>query len=590
MSSGMPPAIPVLIGALLVPFLPLTLRRALCVLAPLVGLVVMYELPTGETWGGSFLGYELIFARTDLLSTVFGLVFLGTGAVASVYGWHRTGRIEQTVGLVYLAGAVGVVFAGDLLSMVVAWEIMAVSSALLIFVRRRIASLRAGQRYLMVHLTAGGALLVGVLAVIQVTGSTAFGPLSGFGLGTWLILFAFCINAAVPPVHAWLPDAYPEATVAGSVFLSAFTTKAAVYCLIRGFAGSELLVWGGAAMALYGVVFAVMENNMRRLLAYHIISQVGYMVCAIGVGTALALNGAAGHAVCNILYKGLLFMAVGAIVYRTGRETLSDLGGLARQMPLTLGLYVIGGLSISGAPLFNGFIVKSMVVAGAAEDGRGLIVWLLHLASVGTFLSVGLKLPYFAWFGQRRSIEAREAPVHMLVAMAIMAAVCIFLGVVPSWLYERLPFPPVTYHPYAAYHVFETLLLLTFTGVAFWQLRSRLAPHRSLILDMDWFYRRTAAWVVSGLAVPLSSATIWLGGRIAHWRDCAIRLSHNPTLALLRLSKGHAACGSRGEVGEEVIKRPALPWFDAERQRSPVAATLLWVLTVFAALALVFSL
>jgi multicomponent Na+:H+ antiporter subunit D len=584
----MPPALPMLLAAALVPVLPLPARRIVCVLAPAAAFLALQLLPEGESWTATFLGFPLIFARVDALSRVFGLVFLAVAAAANLYGWHRSGRTEQTVGLLYAAGGLAVVFAGDLLTMMVAWEVMAVSSAILIFTSQGEASLRAGQRYLMVHLGAGGLLLLGVLLVIQTTGSAEFGRLAGLGLGSSLVLFSLCINAAVPPLHAWLPDAYPQASVSGSVFLSAFTTKAAVYCLIRAFAGSEFLVWAGAIMAVYGVVFAVIENNIRRLLAYHIVSQVGYMVCGTGIGTPLALDGAAAHAFCHILYKGLLFMGAGAVLYTTGRDKLSELGGLVRTMPVTLTLYMVGALSIAGAPLFNGFISKAMVVTAAGEDGRGLVVMLLNLASVGTFLSVALKLPYFAWFGEPVTgrLRSGEAPAHMQWAMGSLAALCLLLGLLPGWLYARLPFQPVDYHPYTIAHVLDVLLVMTFTGIAFWQLRDRLRPHAGLNLDTDWLYRRAADWLVKGVSAPLDLATARLGQVIATLVERGSGLTRNPPLAWRGLAGFEA-----DTVPVRYDARPieGLPWYDENRQRLPVARGIVWVLAVLAALAFAFS-
>lgn len=578
MGNGMPPALLMLFAAALLPFLPLRARRIVCLLAPVAGLVALQLLPEGESWRASFLGFPLVFARVDALSRVFGIVFLIVAVAGNLYGWHRTGRAEQMMGLLYAGGGLAVVFAGDLLSMLVAWEIMAVSSTFLVFTPGGEGSLRAGQRYLMVHLAAGGILLLGVLLVMQASGTVEFGRLTGLGLGSSLVLLALCINAAVPPLHAWLPDAYPQASVSGSVFLSAFTTKAAVYCLIRAFAGAELLVWAGAVMAVYGVVFAVIENNIRRLLAYHIVSQVGYMVCATGVGTPLALNGATAHAFCHILYKGLLFMGTGAVLYATGRDKLSELGGLARAMPLTLTFYMVGALSISGAPLFNGFISKSLVVTAAAEDGRGLVVLLLNLASVGTFLSVALKLPYFAWFGEPvpGRLRTGEAPVHMQWAMGFLAALCLVLGLAPGWLYARLPFPPVEYHPYTLAHVFEMLLIMTFTAIGFWQLRDRLRPHAGLTLDTDWFYRRAADWIVSGLSARLDAATAWLGRAISTRVERGEDVTRNPPLAWRNLTAS----------ATPIVP---LPWYDEDRQRLPVARGIVWVLVVFAASAFAFG-
>lgn len=577
MPDGMPPAFPLFAAALVVPFLPLRARRVLSVGAPLAAWPLMAALPQGESWSASFLGFRLVWARSDALSQLFGVVFIAVAALAALYGWHRTRRTEQVASLAYAGGGLAVVFAGDLLAMLIAWEVMAVASTFLVFARRRPAALRAGQRYLMVHLGAGGLLLIGILLLLQDGGSTEFGRLVGQGAGGWLVMIALCVNAAVPPLHAWLPDAYPEASVSGSVFLSAFTTKSAVYCLIRAFPGSEALVWAGALMALYGVVFAVIENNVRRLLAYHIVSQVGYMVCAVGIGTPLALNGAAAHAFCHLLYKGLLFMGAGGLLYCTGRERLTDLGGLWREMPFTLAFFMVGALSISGAPLFNGFISKSLVVEAAVEDGRATVGLMLALASVGTFLSIALKLPYFAWFGPRREGHAHAAPPHMLAAMALTSALCIGLGVAPGWLYARLPFPPVDYQPFTAAHVIEVLLVMAFTLAGFVWLRDRLVPHDTITLDTDWLYREPAAWVVPGLARPLERLAARLGQGISRSRSRVVELTRNPPAAAARWF-------SRAAKGGE-----PLAWYDEDRQRAPFADTLLWVLGVFVVLSLLFS-
>src|SRR3989442_3951823 len=301
---------------------------------------------------------------------------------------------------------------------------MAVTAVLLVWLRRQPSAVAAGFRYLLVHVFGGLCLLGGIVLYWSHTGTLAFGDLSrDAGSAAFaLILIAFLLNAAVPPLGAWLPDAYPEATATGAVFMTAFTTKSAVYCLIRGFPGTEVLVWWGAFMALYGVVYAVLENDARRLLAYHIISQVGYMVCGVGIGTELALNGATAHAFAHILYKALLFMGAGAVLEVTGRRKLNEMGGLYKTMPLTLGLYMIGAFAISAVPLFSGFVSKSMVISAAGESHRAPIFLLLTLASAGTFLHTGLKLPYYMFFGVRRALadqvdrreRGQEPPKNML--------------------------------------------------------------------------------------------------------------------------------------------------------------------------------
>jgi len=554
----MPPFVPILAAAIALPLLPLNLRRLVCVGAPLLALGLVVNVADGSAYTREFLGHSITLLRVDPLSRIFAMVFALAATAANLYGWHRTRTAEQVAALLYAGGGMAVVLAGDLLTALVAWEVMAVASAVLVFDRRSARAVAAGQRYLLVHLAAGSLFLLGVVGLLSGGQGIEFGALADLGWPAWAILASLCINAAVPPLQAWLPDAYPESTVSGSVFLSTFTTKAAVYCLARGFAGSEVLVPLGAVMAVYGVVFATLEDNMRRLLSYHIVSQVGYMVCGIGVGSALALNGTVAHAVCHILYKALLFMAVGAVVYRSQRERLSELGGLHRTMPWTLGLYMVGALSISGAPLFNGFVSKSLVVSGAAADHHATAVFLLTLASVGTFLSVGLKLPYFAWADQANENdtgETGEPPPHMLMAMGLLAALCIFIGVRPGALYSWLPWQPVPYDAFTSYHVFEMLLIMATGALAFWQLRRLLTPHRGETLDLDQLYRRPSNW----LAVRFSVAD-GLAARCAQLRDATLRWGRDST----RLPDSSET------------ERPA---FDENRSRPPVATPITWILT-----------
>ncbi len=388
---------------------------------------------------------------------------------------------------------------------------MAISSALLVLLRREKPAVAAGFRYLLVHIFGGLILLAGIVLHGAQSGSLAFGEMvpfaEGAGWGPALILVAFLLNAAVPPLGAWLPDAYPEATVTGAVFMTAFTTKSAVYALIRGFTGpNELLVWLGAAMAVYGVVYAVLENDARRLLAYHIISQVGYMVCGVGIGTELAINGATAHAFAHILYKALLFMGAGAVLQVTGLRKLSEMGGLYKTMPITLGLYMVGAFAISAVPLFSGFVSKSMVISAAGEDHRSVIFLLLTLASAGTFLHTGLKLPYYMFFGKDSGVRGHEPPWNMLVAMALAAVACILIGVMgffPGLLYRPLP-NVVDYVPYTLQHVTSTLGMLGFTALGFFLLLKQLDPELKISLDTDWFYRRGSSAFLTPTLRPLA--------------------------------------------------------------------------------------
>ena len=499
------PGLLLILGAWVLPFLKGRVRQAAMLVLPAAALVDCILMTPGTYGVASFLGQDLVFGRVDGLSLVFSYVFSIMAFVGMVYALHVKDVFQHVSALTYVGGALGVTFAGDFLSLYVFWELMAISSALLVWLRREPSAVAAGFRYLLVHVLGGLVLLAGIVIHWSETGSLAFEDMEAFagGMAWVLILVAFLLNAAVPPLGAWLPDAYPEATVTGAVFMTAFTTKSAVYVLIRGFAGTDLLVWVGAAMAVYGVVYAVLENDARRLLAYHIISQVGYMVCGVGIGTALAINGATAHAFAHILYKALLFMGAGAVMQMTGLRKLNEMGGLYRTMPVTLGLYMIGAFAISAVPLFSGFVSKSMVVSAAGEEHLTTIFLMLTLASAGTFLHTGLKLPYYMFFGKDSGLRAEEAPRNMLVAMGLVAVACVLIGVFPGLLYEHLP-KPTEYVPYTLVHVTNALGMLAFTALGFFLLLKHLDPEPQISLDTDWFYRRGSTGLVRLVQGPLA--------------------------------------------------------------------------------------
>ena len=555
-----PPAAIFIIGALLIPLIPGRLKQLYLLAIPALAFFNLLYMQEGTYWIHHFIEYDLIFGRVDLLSKCFGYVFTIAAFCMTLYALHVKETGQHVVAFIYVGGALGVVFAGDLFTLFIFWEFLAWSSVCLVWYRRRKASIDAGFRYLMVHVAGGVILLGGIILYMQGNdGSIAFDAFDYGSPGTILILIGFLINAAVPPLHAWLPDAYPEATITGAVFMTAFTTKTAVYVLARGFAGVELLMWLGAIMALYGVVYAVLENDIRRLLAYHIISQVGYMVCGIGLGTAMALNGTTAHAFCHILYKGLLFMGMGAVIYMTGKNKLTELGGLYKVMPLTMILYMVGAFSISGFPLFNGFISKSMIIHAAALDHNAIIFLMLGCAAVGTFLHTGLKLPYFVFFGKDAGIKAKDPPMNMLLGMGATAFLCTLLGCYPQILYRILPFQSVEYHPYAPAHVIGTIQLLLFTYVAFLLLIKKLAGEPTISLDTDWFYRKGAVLFMWALHNPLARGTQWTIDATLAVKDFAVWFSKNPIEALsiiadklclgvLNISEGASAAGERAKA------------------------------------------
>jgi multicomponent Na+:H+ antiporter subunit D len=495
MDNFLHPAIIFFTGVLLTPLLRGHWKKAMLLMIPSLAIINVALMSAGTYGQVSFLGMELVLGRVDRLSLVFAWVFVIMALLGAIYAMHVREDGHHMAACMYVGGSLGAIFAGDYLTLFIFWEIMAFSSVFLVLYAKQRNSVKAGFRYLLVHVFGGLLLFTGMMLYYAKTGSLLFTSIlpMNAGLPEYLILAGFALNAAVPPLHAWLPDAYPEATVAGAVFMCAFTTKTAVYVLARGFSGFEILAIMGTAMTVYGVIYAVIENDIRRVLAYHIISQVGYMVAGVGIGTELAVNGACAHAFAHILYKALLFMGAGSILYMTGTAKLSRLGGLYKFMPLTMIFYVVGAISISGFPLFSGFVSKSMIVASAHEEGRLWLMNFMNLAGIGTFLSVGLKVTYFAFFGEQSKIETKEPPKSMLLSMGLTALACFIIGVYPKALYVLLPFD-VEYRPYTLPHLSEMLQILAFTGVVFFLMVKKLTPEERINLDIDWFYRKGAAF------------------------------------------------------------------------------------------------
>jgi multicomponent Na+:H+ antiporter subunit D len=514
------PVLPFALAAALVPWFGVGARRILALAAPAAALALLLALPMDAAAGFSALGHDWVLLRLDGLARVYALAFIIYAFFAGIYTWHDDGAGPKAAALGLAGAGVGVVLAGDMLSLFFFWEWLTVSSLFLIWFGNTPGSWGAGFRYLIFHLAGAVIMLTGVLLQLA-DGVTTFTAMDMARASSWLILVGMVTNAAVPPLHAWLSDAYPRASIFGTVFLAAFTTKSAVYALTRGFAGLEVLIYAGTAMSLFAVTYAIMENNIRRLLSYHIISQVGFMVTGVGLGTALSLNGASAHAFSHIFYKGLLMMSAGAVIWATGRERLSDLGQLARPLRWTLVLMMIGAFSISGMPLLNGFVSKSMTISAAAYQERGPIELLLLVVSMGTFLSVALKLPWFTFFGPDNGARMlRPVPTSMYIAMGLSAALCFVTGVAPGpTLYALLPFD-ATYAPFTAHHFVEMLQLMTGTALGFWLLRVKLGGAATVTLDTDILYRKPIEW---GTAAA-GNFFIAIGARVKTANGAAIRL------------------------------------------------------------------
>jgi len=490
MSLFFPPAWILLAGSILIPYFKGEARNWTVIALMILSLGFILSLEPGSYWKVHFFGYELTLLRVDKLSKLFGIIFTLYGFATSVYSFYLRDSQQHVAAVWYIGSALGVVFAGDLVSLYFYWEIMAVASVMLILARRTPQAMQAGFRYILVHIFGGLCLLAGIVISIVQTGSVAFEPFAVHNLANYLILLGILVNAAAPPVSAWLPDAYPEATVTGSVVLSAFTTKTAVYTLIRGFPGWEILIVIGCIMTLYGIFYALLENDMRRILAYSIINQVGFMVTGVGIGTAVALNGAAAHAFAHIIYKGLLFMSAGSVLYMTGKSKCTDLGGLYKTMPLTLIFGAVGALAISAFPMTSGFTTKSLILKGAVHEH---LVWawlVLEIASAGVFLHAGIKFPYFVFFAKDKGLRPGETNMPMLLGMGLLAFLCFFLGLYPQPLYDILPYAMEPYQAYTAAHLTTQMQLLMLSALVFFLFLPLLKRTDTISLDTDWFYRK----------------------------------------------------------------------------------------------------
>ena len=491
-------------------------RQAIAIIVPIVGIILLGQAQQGvDLATASIMGIDMVLYRVDNLNGIFGFAFLIAATLNGIYALHQDSRLEDSSALIYAGAAVSATFVGDFMSLFVFWEITAISSVFLILKTGTRASYGAAMRYLGVQVLSGVLLLFGAAQLFASTGDMSLRALElGADAGTWLLLFAFGIKAAFPLMHNWLQDSYPRATVVGAVVLSAFTTKLAVYVLARVFPGENLLIWIGAIMTVFPVFFAVIENDLRKVLAYSLNNQVGFMVCAIGVGTSLAINGAAAHAFVHIIYKGLLFMSMGAVLYRTGTTKASELGGLYKSMPWTALFCIIGAASISAFPLFSGFVAKSLTMSAVLEE-HYVIVWMMLLfASAGVLEHSGIKIPYFAFFGHDSGKRVEEAPYNMLLAMGLAAAICIGVGLPAiggmgyGFLYSLLPYPDVAlaYRPYTGEHILTQMQLLVLAAFAFILLKRYgvYPPEKpGTILDTDWAYRR------AGYGAALWSGAVW---------------------------------------------------------------------------------
>jgi len=525
--DNLPPGLILILGAILVPFLPGKVKNCYVIALPALAFWYISQLDMAASLSLQLADFELQTLRVDKWSKAFGYIFTLSAFAAFLYGYYENRSTQFVSALLYIGSSLMVVFAGDIITLYIFWEVMAITSVNLVLGRKTKKSYQASFRYVLVHIFGGLVLLAGIILMIDKTGSIsfdAFDPAKA-DMASWLILVGFLLNAAAVPMSSWLPDAYPESTVMGGVILSAYTSKTAVYTLIRGFPGWDILIIVGCAMTVYGIIYALLENDMRRILAYSIINQVGFMVCAVGIGTPLALCGAVAHAYCHIIYKALLWMSAGAVLYRTGKSKCTELGGLYNTMPLTLIFGCVGALAISSVPLTSGFTSKTIIILEAANNHMFWAWLVLEIASAGVFLHAGIKFPYFVFFAKDKGLRPPEAPKTMLAAMAFLSFFCIYLGMFPERLYNILPHTELVKQamPYTFYdiyvhhfaHVVTQTQLLAFSGLVFFLFLPLLKRTNTIALDIDWWYRKGFAVLYLLIDKGLNNINDWANRNIA---------------------------------------------------------------------------
>lgn len=552
LSDFLQPGLILIISGLLLLLLPAALRRAVQIAGPLLTLAAVLFVLGGTPESGAPVRLGAGLAESGALTAIFALIFALIALVAAIYNLHEKNRYELAVEAVYAGSSISVVFAEHWIGMLIFWELMAVASWLIVVSSRTVTARRAGFRYLLVHMLGGNLLLAGIVIKLS-QGATAIEMLSGsMDAASWLILAGVAVNAAIPPLNAWIADAYPESTMGGTVYMGSYTTKVGVFCLIRLFAGTELLLYFGVFMAVYGVCMALIENDLRRLLSYHIVSQVGYMVAALAMGGELGVDGASAHAFNHILYKGTLLMCAGAVIKATGLRKITDLhrlGGLARVMPVTAVCFLISSLAIAGFPLLNGFVSKALIMNAAAGGGYHWAELLLLLASVGTFMSVTLKINYFVFFGRSESEGALPAegaqpygsaqpakgalpgeaslPLNMKLAMIAGATACVVTGLFPGLVYGLTPFGSDG-HPFTVDHVTQYIGMFAGAALVFVMYIRHMEPAAKLTLDTDWLYRKPLKYAFWWLCGTVDGVRLFLGGKIGAFCTRAVEYLHDP--------------------------------------------------------------
>ena len=478
-------------------------RKYLALITAISAGVVLFILPQGQLLKLPFLDFELILLEVTPITRFIAIIFIFFNIASIIYGINLFTRKDYWLSYFYIGSSLTIILVGDFFSFYICWELMTISSYFLIFNNSQPLTRQTSYYYFVMHLVGAISLLWGILLHYSAVGSMA---LTTVQVGLPFFILAVGIKLAFIGLHTWLPKNYANTPFYISVILSAYTTKVGVYACYKLLPTVDYLAYAGVISAVLGVIFALAQTKIRNILSYHIISQIGYMIVALEVSTStsVSLIGGFFHLGNHILYKGLLFMTAGVVIYATDKEDLINLGGLYKELPYTTIYIIIAAASISGIPLFNGYVSKLLIKKGVSDP---ILIWGMYLAGIGTSLSF-LKIIYFGFFRTpKQKVNIKQQPSSgMIISMGLLAAACVIIGLRPQVLLQVLGGINKEVHYFSLHYLWvglqPTLLALVLFKVAYQWIK----PQHHESHDFD-------AYLLLGRAVNT------IGKQLSNWHN-----------------------------------------------------------------------
>jgi multicomponent Na+:H+ antiporter subunit D len=440
-----------------------------------------------------------LFSPQHLLS----ILIAGVGLLYALFSFTSNRRHEKSAAFLYIASGFVCLNASTFGQFFFGLEALTFSALPIIISSSSAKTSSAALHYCLMHLAAGGFFLAGIILRYcngESLALTTSLSLSDNSLSSWLIFLGLGVNCAWPLLHSWLLAAYQQTSPSGILLLSAVTTKVALFGIWQMFPGEPLLIPIGLSMAVFPLIYMMVENDLRRIFCYSIINQLGYMVVAIGIGSHLALNGALGFLIADVLYKALLLMGLGVFTHQLGIHSVSELKGLARLSPVGTLALCIGAWCLCAMPYGSGFVTKSLIVSAAAREGY-FYTWLVLLgasASSALYLGVRIVLPVFWLAAKVNSVPVKELPTSMTIAVLLTSSGSIVIGFLPQEaLYAWLPFS-ATYEPYSLGHVTSQVQIIFFAilaGSALYRKGYVAVRPQAATVDVDQIYSLWFAWL-----------------------------------------------------------------------------------------------